>query len=77
MVSLFSEFGSIIFWPKTLDYSKVFRRIIPVFVITPHWKVLRSWNLCQSAPLEMLFPMVSLFSEFGSIIFWPKTLDYN
>ena len=21
--------------------------------------------------------MVSLFSEFGSIIFWPKTLDYN
>ena len=27
MVSLISEFGSIIFWP-TLDYSKAFRRII-------------------------------------------------
>ena len=40
MVSLFSEFGSIIFGPKTLDYSKAFRRINPVFVITPHWKVL-------------------------------------
>ena len=34
-------------------------------------------NLCHSAPLEVPFPMVSLFSEFGSIIFWPKTMDYN
>ena len=24
MVSLFSEFGSIIFWPKTMDYNKAF-----------------------------------------------------
>ena len=30
-----------------------------------------------SAPLEMPFPMVCLFSEFGSINFWPKTMDYN
>ena len=32
-------------------------------------------NLHYSAPLEMLFPMVSLFAEFGSISFWPKTVD--
>ena len=24
MVSLFSDFGSIIFWPKTMDYNKAF-----------------------------------------------------
>ena len=24
MVSLFGDFGSIIFWPKTLDYNKAF-----------------------------------------------------
>ena len=42
MVSLFSEFGSIIFWPKTMDYNKAFliSRSIPVLLITPHWKVL-------------------------------------
>ena len=45
--------------------------------ITPHWKVLRSRNLHHSAPLEMPFPMVSLFAEIGSISFWPKTMDYS
>ena len=41
MVSLFAEIGSISFWPKTMDYSKVFaNRDVPVFIITPHWKVL-------------------------------------
>ena len=40
MVSLFAEFGSIIFWPKTMDYNKVFHRINPVVVLTPHWKAL-------------------------------------
>ena len=40
MVSLFSEFGLIIFGPKTMDYSKVFCRNVPVLLITPHWKVL-------------------------------------
>ena len=39
MESMFAEIGSISFWPKTMDYSKAFCPV-PVFVITPHWKVL-------------------------------------
>ena len=46
-------------------------------LITPHWKVLRSRNLRHSAPLEMLFPMVSLFAKVKIFRFWPKTMDYN
>ena len=45
--------------------------------ITPQWKVLRSSNLCHSAPFEMLFHMVSFFDEVKFFRFWPKTMDYN
>ena len=31
----------------------------------------------HSAPLEMLFPMVSFFAEAKIFRFWPKTMDYN
>ena len=34
-------------------------------------------KLGHSAPLEILIQMVSLFAEFGSISFWPKTMDYS
>ena len=36
-----------------------------------------SSNLHHSAPLEMLFPMVSFFAEVKIFRFWPKTMDYN
>ena len=45
MVSFFAKIEFFRFWPKTMDYSKAFGRIIPVYLsalITPHWKVLRS-----------------------------------
>ena len=45
--------------------------------ITPHWKVLRSCNLHHSAPLEMLFLMVSTLTKVKIFRFWPKTMDYN
>ena len=44
---------------------------------TPHWKVLRSWNLCHSAPLQTPFHMVSLLAKVKIFRFWPKTMDYN
>ena len=31
----------------------------------------------HSSPLEMPFPMVSLFVKFGPISFWPKAMDYS
>ena len=34
-------------------------------------------KLHHFAPLEMLFPMVSLFAEIASISFWLKSLDYS
>ena len=44
MVSLFAEIGSISVWSKTMDYIIIVRcfanRDVPVFIITPHWKVL-------------------------------------
>ena len=53
-------------------------------LITPDWKVLRSRNLCHSAPLEILFPLVSLFVKIATFRFfvqifrfWPKTMDYS
>ena len=46
-------------------------------LITPHWKVLCSWNLHHSAPLEMLFPLVSLFAKIKIFRFRPKTMDYS
>ena len=42
MNSLFAKFGSIRFWPKTMDYSKAFLIIFASTVITPDWKVLQS-----------------------------------
>ena len=46
-------------------------------LINPHWKVLWSWNLCHSVPLEMPFHMVSFFAKVKIFRFWPKTMDYN
>ena len=48
-------------------------------LITPHWKVLRGYNLCHSAPLEILFPMALLlfFAWIKFFRFWPKTVDYS
>ena len=34
-------------------------------------------NLYHSAPLEMLFPMVSSFAEIEIFSFRPKTMDYS
>ena len=44
---------------------------------TPNWKVLLSRNLHYSAPLEMLFPLVSFFDAVKIFRFWPKTMDYS
>ena len=46
-------------------------------LITLHWKVLRSLNLHHSAPLEMHFPIVSLFAKIKISRFWLKTMDYS
>ena len=34
-------------------------------------------KLCHSAPLEMLFPMVSFFSKVKISRLWSKTMDYS
>ena len=34
-------------------------------------------TLHHSAPLEMLFRMVSFFAKIASFDFWPKTMDYS
>ena len=34
-------------------------------------------KLAPSAPLEMLFPIVSLLAKVKMFRFWPKTMDYN
>ena len=41
------------------------------------WKVLWSWNLRHSVPLELPFQMVSFLAEVKIFRFWPKTMDYN
>ena len=41
-------------------------------LITPHWKVLQSRNWHHSTPLDVPFPMVSLFAKIFR--FWPKTM---
>ena len=66
-----------------MDYNKAFlpksRKIEVIFCgpFTPQWKVLRSWNLRHSVPLEMPFDMVSFLAKVKIFIFWPKTMDYN
>ena len=64
MISFFAEIEIFRFWPKTMDYNKVFWPKLSSFLsalITPHWNVLRSWNLHHSAPLQMAFPMIPFF----------------
>ena len=77
---LFGQSQIFQFWPKTMDYNKAFwlkSRSIFVVLYTPHWKVLWSWNLRHSVPLEMPFYMVSFLAEVQIYSFWPKTMDYN
>ena len=56
--------------------SGVFIDILSALIV-PHWKVLRSRNLCHSAPLDIPFPTVFFFVEVKIFNFWPKTMDYS
>ena len=76
MVSFFAEVKIFRLWQKTMDYNKAFE-VILCGLFTLHWKVLRSSNLHHSAPLEMLFLMVSFFAEVKIFRLWQKTMDYN
>ena len=80
MVSFFAEVKIFRFWPKTMDYNKAFWPKLSSFFVVFLLKSGRCYEaeiLCQSAPLQMPFPMVSFFAEVKIFRFWPKTMNYN
>ena len=68
------------FWPKTMDYNKAFWPKLSLFFVV----LLLCNGRCYEAEigtnlLLLRCPFrwyVSLFAEFASISFWPKTMDY-